>query len=435
MRIFSILLFLFSLVSPTLTGQNTRFLEKLMKNNPSFDSVLAKPELYQIQILYSQINRDAKNEPSFKEYSYALDHSNYFYPGNAVNLPAAALVLEKINNLNDPQIDRERYVKIDTAFPGQTPVHNDPMAENGFASFSNYIQKMFLLHDTDAYNRCYEFLGQQYFNERIHQLGYKHTWLLHRMGEIDNNVTARHTNPMTFYRNDKIAYYKDIIYLKSWPTTIPFTAVYKQEAAYNSFDYYSNRPKILKGKGQEIDKKIVLEPFDFSAKNQFPLEEMHGFLQEILFPDDESKLNLSLGDYSFLYRYMGMYSDEMPEKYKQVYEDRGEATNYLFDDEVLKNRYPFMRVINNSGRGYGYMVENAYIVDFKNKVEFLVSIVIHCNRKEIIGEHYYEYDLIGKPFMEELGKLLYQEELKRKKKRLPDLTRFDVFHPDKTKAH
>jgi len=34
-------------------------------------------------------------------------------------------------------------------------------------SIAQYIKKIFLVSDNDAFNRLYEFLGQHYLNERL----------------------------------------------------------------------------------------------------------------------------------------------------------------------------------------------------------------------------------------------------------------------------
>lgn len=81
-------------------------------------------------------------------------------------------------------------------------------------------------------------------------------------------------------------------------------------------------------------------------------------------------------------------------------------------------------MFNKSGLTYGFMIDNAYIVDFKNGVEFFLSAVIQVNENEIYNDNEYEYDEIGYPFMENLGKAFYDYELNRKREHSPDLSKF-----------
>jgi hypothetical protein len=85
-----------------------------------------------------------------------------------------------------------------------------------------------------------------------------------------------------------------------------------------------------------------------------------------------------------------------------------------------------IRIFNKVGDAYGYLIDNAYIVDFENKVEFILSAVIHVNNNQIYNDSVYEYDKTGFPFMAELGKTIYAYELSRKRKNPPNLSRFKL---------
>ena len=66
----------------------------------------------------------------------------------------------------------------------------------------------------------------------------------------------------------------------------------------------------------------------------------------------------------------------------------------------------------------------AYVVDFNNKVEFFLSAVIYGNENEILNDNTYEYDTLTIPFLADLGRIVYNYELQRKKEYEPDLNRF-----------
>ena len=83
-----------------------------------------------------------------------------------------------------------------------------------------------------------------------------------------------------------------------------------------------------------------------------------------------------------------------------------------------------IRIFNKPGDAYGHLIDAAYIVDFKHKIEFFLSAVIYCNSDGILNDDKYDYDNIGKPFMKNLGELIYDYELKRIYKNRPDLSPF-----------
>ena len=111
------------------------------------------------------------------------------------------------------------------------------------------------------------------------------------------------------------------------------------------------------------------------------------------------------------------YADE-PQTYWPAY-----CKFLLFGAE--KNKLPDnIRIFNKPGDAYGHLIDAAYIVDFKNKIEFFLSAVIYCNSDGILNDDKYDYDNIGKPFMKNLGELIYDYELKRIYKNRPDLSPF-----------
>src|SRR4051812_22863113 len=65
--------------------------------NPVFQEVIRHPEVYRLQIIYTQINRDKNNVPTFTNYYFHVDSTAYFNPASTVKLPLALLSLEKLN--------------------------------------------------------------------------------------------------------------------------------------------------------------------------------------------------------------------------------------------------------------------------------------------------------------------------------------------------
>jgi hypothetical protein len=59
-------------------------------------------------------------------------------------------------------------------------------------------------------------------------------------------------------------------------------------------------------------------------------------------------------------------------------------------------------------------------------IEFIVSVVINTNIDQIYNDNKYAYRTIGYPFMRNLGKYLYESELKRKRTYIPNLEEFKM---------
>ena len=86
------------------------------------------------------------------------------------------------------------------------------------------------------------------------------------------------------------------------------------------------------------------------------------------------------------------------------------------------------RIFNKEGDAYGFLTDIAYIVDFKNNVEFMLSATIYCNQDGILNDDKYDYETIGLPFMKNLGRLIYDYELKRERLVKPDLSTFKLVY-------
>jgi hypothetical protein len=385
-------------------NENTKLLPKLLKKEKLFDSITKKSGAYDVQIIYTKVERKNKGI-EFTDYHYNVNNGKYFYPSNTVFLPVSALTLEKINKLaEENDVNKDRYVRIDDAVDHHILVYQDTSSESNYASFSNFIRKMFTLGDKHSYNYCYDFLNQQHFNERMHSLGYNNSWFLHKFNS-KNLEDSRQSNTVTFFRTDMKSYFVDIIYLKRYATTIPFYSVYVKNAEYNQNDYYSTQAKVLMGKGFVENGAVVNSPMDFTKHNKFSIKDMHNFLKSIIFPEfQKNKLNLTDEDYAFLYKHMS----------------NNDSINYILRDKLND---PSIKIFNNSGQAMGFMIENAYVIDTKNGVEFFLTAVINCNSENIFGEEYYEYDKIGLPFMQNIGNFIHDYEIKKRDKPV----NFDTF--------
>src|SRR5436190_14942082 len=115
-----------------------------------FQSVIQHPEIYRYQIIYTQINRDKNNVPSFTNYYFNYDSLLYFNPASTVKMPLAFLSLEKLKGLKQKGIDKFTPMQYDSGYSRQTILHKDSTAENGLPSIAQFIRKAFLVSDNDA---------------------------------------------------------------------------------------------------------------------------------------------------------------------------------------------------------------------------------------------------------------------------------------------
>src|ERR1043166_1719855 len=148
------------------------FMTNLLESNPQyFDSILKKKNELNVQIIYTQINRTKNSKPIFTDHYFNLDTNRYYYPASTVKLPVALLALQKLRELNIPGLDMNTTMITEADHSGQSEVYNDPTSADGKPTVAHYIKKILLVSDNDAFNRLYEFLGQEYINNNLHKMG------------------------------------------------------------------------------------------------------------------------------------------------------------------------------------------------------------------------------------------------------------------------
>lgn len=405
-----ILLFLILVSANTAFAQRKNLIEDLLKANPElFRAVTSRPDVYDVQILYTQIDRDAKNQPIFRSYGYKLDKKRYFYPASTVKFPAVLLALEKLNELKKthPTLTRDTPMLTDSAYAGQTRVLKDPTAQNGLPSVAHYAKKILLVSDNDAFNRLYELVGQQAINERLYQKGYRNLRIVHRLESPMNADQNAHTNPVRFVQNGQ--------------------TIYEQPAQVGTRKFRPDST-IQRGIGFMRRDSLIRQPFDFTDKNFFALEDQQDILKAVLFPEAvsaKSRFNLTPDDYAFLRQYLSQLPRETTyPQYDSTYYDS--YCKFLLTGDQ-KTVFPkSMRIFNKVGDAYGYLIDNAYIVDFDRGVEFMLSAVISCNSDGIFNDDKYDYDSVGFPFLGNLGRVIFDYDAKRKRQWRPDLRKFQV---------
>ena len=388
---------------------NMNFLEELLKTEPqNFKTLVDNKDSLRLQIIYTQIDRDSKNNPVFTTHTFNVNPATYFYPASTVKLPVALLGLERLNELKVDSLNKNSIMITDSSYQKQEIIFNNPNAFEGKPSIAQNIKEIFLVSDNDAFNRLYEFLGQEYINDRLHKKGYNEVEIIHRLNiplTIDEN---RHTNAISFYDTTG-------------------NIIYQQPPKISSYNYAKRNDFI--GKGYYKGGSLINEPFDFSTKNKIDLSSLHNILKSVIFPNavlKSERFNLTADDYNLLYKYMSIKPKEnrYPVYDTSIYHDA--YVKFLLLGTGKEPLPDNIRIFNKMGDAYGFLTDAAYIVDFENKVEFMLSATILCNSDGIFNDDKYDYDSVGFPFMKNLGQLIYNFEKQRPKKYLPDLSMFRI---------
>ena len=405
MRGLVILLF-FTTISCT-TIEDDPF-NKVKSESTLIKDYFERKDQHELQIVYTQINRDTDNHPSLTSYTFNYDSTAYFYPASTVKMPVAFLALQKLNELG---IDKWTAMKTDSARAPQSIAYVDTTSRSGLPNVAHYIEKVFAVSDNDAYNRLYEFVGQDYINKNLRSKNiFSNSRIVTRVGiggfSTEDNT---YTNPVSFFDEDD-------------------NLIYSQGATKSSGDYFSPLTSTLKGVGYFDDglDKVVDEPFNMSKKNFINLKDLEASLMRVILPEifsEEERFDITETDYEFLLQSLQKTPREHPYLSSEVDEYYDSYVKFFLygdsKDEIPSN----IRIFNKVGFAYGYLTDCSYIVDFETGVEFFLTATIHMNENKIYNDGKYEYDE-GIAFLAELGRKIYQIEKDRSRTVKADLSKY-----------
>jgi hypothetical protein len=348
----------------------------LSSKSPLITRVMDNLKAHELQVRYTQIDR-RNDSIVFTDFDFQVDAANYFYPASTAKFPAAVAALEKLNELDSLSINTRFYVEGDSVE----------------TTFAKAISEIFAVSDNAANNRLIEFLGQDDLNQRMRNRGVEPIRIAHRLSAPNGDDVT--TKPLVIYLNDSTTVLsKPIINTAAKPLKLR---------------------KIKKGKGYYEDDLLQQVPFDFSLKNYFPIPSQNALLKRVIFPEafpKEQRFDLSDEQRSFLLETMHTLPAKLgydPEEYYDSY-----VKFFMFGD----NYDPMpehIKIYNKVGYAYGTLTDCAYIQDTKNNIDFIINATILVNSNGIFNDDDYDYDEVGIPFLAQLGRELYEHELKRKR--------------------
>lgn len=374
-----------------------------LQDAPTFVNDMIDSSEYEIQIIYTQIERDKNDTPVLNSFYINRDDNKYFYPASTVKMPVAFLALQRINELKkeNEQIDKTTRLSYGISHPPQSSVDVDSSSSSGYPQVAHYVEQIFSVSDNDAYNRLYEFLGQDYINEELRDKGiFRNSRIRTRVGISGFDTQSnRFTNPVKMYNTSGELLYEQEGY----------------EAIYNQFEDIED---VHKGKGYYDDKMdtIVYEAFDMSEKNFINLTDLEESLRRIIFPDnyaEEERFDLSDADYEFLYDVMPKtpldfsFHQDHAEDYYDSY------VKFFYNGDSKEPIPDYVKIYNKVGWAYGTLTDCSYIKDVKNDIEFFLTATILVNKNQIFNDGVYEYESKGLPFLSALGKTVYNYELNK----------------------
>ena len=382
---FCLLFYSHSLISQSIL-ENT-----LKRNSPKLLNVISNLKEHEVQVLLTQIERDSLGKPIFHEESFNVDESIYFYPASTVKLAISILSLQKIRELNrngilitaeTPFEIRDKNRKIIILEDGSHP--------NNKLTISHLIKKIFLFSDNDSYNYLFDFLGVDYINSELNKRGLHNTFIYHKFLKNSDNLS---TWEYTFLKSNG-----DILF-------------HQKSILSNSNRNNKHLEGVFKGEAYVKNDNLIEDPMDFSLKNRVSVRDLQGILKRLIFPEvfpESFQFNITKNDYDFIKFWMSRTSlenDDLIYNNINVWDSYNKFFIYGDTKGEMNNN---IRIYNKVGSAYGTVTDVSYIHDKKNNIEFFLTATILNNLNGIFNDDIYEDELVGIPFLAELGRSVHE---------------------------
>lgn len=384
----------------------------LIEKDEILKPIMANQKEYEVQIRYTQIDRDMNGHPKFKSYNYCVDNNEYFYPASTAKMPVAIIALQQLRKLQKETgkaIDVHTTIHHYASKKPQSDCTFDALA-NGPPNIANYIDQLFCISDNNANNRLFELSGAQYLNEELYKKGaFTSSRIVHRLGVTGYDVQDHHFLNEIHFLDEK------------------GKLIHKIEARKSVFNYHNQLKNTLKGRAYiDNEDSLINRPFDFSKKNFVSITDLENCIKRVLFPEAfkvDERFEIEKDDYHLLYHAMRSLPKEIPyfandshfyDNYVKYYFD-GDSTSVIPDN---------LKIMNKVGWAYGYLTDCSYIFDTHTGMEFLLTATIKVNKDGVFNDGIYEYEEIGLPFFRSLGKRIIEYEQNRPRKYKANFNRY-----------
>ena len=374
-----------------LTAQKTKeeFYQSLLGKDTLVDFVLRNRDKYRLQFIVTDIKRDQDGQEEFTTYDFTT--GEYFYPASMVKLPTAVAMFEILDSL---QLSRESYVKMNrdfncggSSFVDLTLKRNIPI--------SLAIEDMLSISDNAYYSLFFNVVTPKLLNFKLSERQLKNTNIYGGFTGCPRGKWLE-THSFSIFSPEgrlQISYPKSALDSSEFMYRLPYTT------------------QKLIGKYQIENGRKVEKPYDFNSFLDYPLLDIHKTVFRLVFPQKVSvneRFQLTFDSRKYLLKCMGNFPREMK---NSSYHNKEQYPDNYYKYTIIGNKPELAssgryRIFSKIGIAYGFVTESAYVVDFENQKDFLVSVSIYVNDDDVVNDNVYEYSKIARPFIANFTRLI-----------------------------
>jgi len=391
----AVLLAVLPLIQKPAAVRDDPALVEALRALPAARDVLDQAEAHRAQVLFATVETDAKGRPVLARRGFRVD-AEYFYPASTIKFLAAIAALEDLNErrLKDARLTEDTALVFHPLFAGEGIEDADVThLANGKITLRQEIRKLFLVSDNAAFNRLYEYTGQDGLAQSIERAGLSTARIVHRLSESRSEEENRRAPRIdcTFSATDRV--------------TIP-----ERTSKLKITD--SRAPGVQVGTSYVEGTRTVAGPMSFARKNSIQLVELQDALAKLVNPDlllDGEPYAITPAQREFLLAAAAAFpGDSRDPRYPRA-EYPDEWGKFLLPGLEKVAPKSAWRIANKIGRAYGFSVENAWVVHLPSERGMFVTATIYTNANGVLNDGKYEYEAVADPFLAAIGEVVGRE--------------------------
>lgn len=374
-------------------------LNGIITSNSEYSKILKNPDDYRFQLIYTKIQYQSDGTAIFEDYYFHYSDTLYNYPASMVKLPVSVAAIKKTEILSQKNIDWENKIYFDSLFC-QKALVNDSVGFPYYPHLKKWIKRMLIVSDNAAYTHTYDYLNCKTLHKWLYQWGFSNAQIIHKFIAKCVNDSSYYT-PAIYILNNQ----NDTLFIQYQDSICKFNRDEKNYSVGYIIKKTKKRKKIIR-------KKI---PKTFIKHNDWSLAYSHQLMKYIIFDKQLSILQMQDNYRDSVIKFMGAY----PREHYDLMVDTNDYYDtwkkfFVYGGKYKRVKDDTLRSINIIGRAYGFLSETAYIVDFKNKVDFILSASVYVNPNNVMDGKY-NYELAYQLFYQ-ISRIIYEYERQKNSK-------------------
>ncbi|MBL8861878.1 MAG: serine hydrolase [Planctomycetes bacterium] len=366
-----------------------------LRAHPGSSAVVEAAATHRAQVLLATIGKDAKERLVLERRGFRVD-AEYFYPASSIKFLAAIAALEDLNTrrVKEPRLTEDTPLVFHPLFAGEVIEDTDPShLESGKITLRQEIRKLFLVSDNPAFNRLYEYLGQDGLARSLGRAGLSSARILHRLSESRTEDENRRAPRLDFQVGER-----EVVTIPERASKLRITDL--------------KAPGVVVGTARVEGTRTIAGGMSFARKNAITLVELLDAWARLVEPGlvlDGEPWAITPAQRDALLAIAAEYpADSRNPRYPRAEYPDSWGKPLLPGLERVAPQSAW-RVANKIGRAYGFTVDVAWVLHVPSGRGSFVAATVYTNANGVLNDGQYEYEALADPFFAALGEIVGRE--------------------------